>query len=452
MKVDCLVAEIGSTTTVVNAFTGLTAGIPRFVAQGAAATSVLDGDVNIGLMAALRDAERSLGEAIAYDEMFASSSAAGGLRMTVHGLVYDMTVKAAKEAALGSGAVMVDVTAGRLSPYDVERIRDLAPNMILLAGGVDYGEKQTALANFMALLPLLSAIPLVYAGNIENQRTLDRLAVEHGVEVRFADNVYPSIDTLHVEPTRRLIQELFEKHIVHAPGMARIRDLVNGPIMPTPGAVMAAAELARELFGDVVVFDVGGATTDVHSVTEGDAEIARLATSPEPFAKRTVEGDLGVYVNRLHVYREYEAAFADIPAARQRIAALTPLPQTAEERKLVSRLTKVCMEMALQRHAGRLVERYTPSGRLITAVGRDLTAVRTIIGTGGPLTRLAASDTLWQGLRKRSGDVQLYPPEDARILIDHDYIMASLGVLAARYPEAAKTLLLASVTREQREV
>src|SRR5690554_1489741 len=115
MKIDVLVAEIGSTTTVVNAFQDIHTPCPKFIGQGQYPTTVLDGDVNIGLQGAVEDLRKNLNaEEIQYSEMLATSSAAGGLKMTVHGLVYDMTVRAAKEAALGAGAIIHKITAGKL--------------------------------------------------------------------------------------------------------------------------------------------------------------------------------------------------------------------------------------------------------------------------------------------------------------------------------------------------
>ena len=88
MKIDVLVAEIGSTTTVVNAFDHINSPDPVFLGQGQAPTSVLDGDVRIGLRGAVEALRQSLGvEELSYEAMLATSSAAGGLRMTVHGLV-----------------------------------------------------------------------------------------------------------------------------------------------------------------------------------------------------------------------------------------------------------------------------------------------------------------------------------------------------------------------------
>ena len=148
MKVDVLVAEIGSTTTVVNAFKDINTDNPVFWAQGQAPTSVLDGDVRIGLRGAIDDLCKKMGiDSIEYDEMLATSSAAGGLKMTVHGLVYDMTVKAAKEAALGAGGIIHHVTAGKLRRTDLKKIEEVKPNLIMIAGGVDYGERDTAIHN-----------------------------------------------------------------------------------------------------------------------------------------------------------------------------------------------------------------------------------------------------------------------------------------------------------------
>lgn len=219
MKVDVLVAEIGSTTTVVNAFVGLDTENPHFIGQGQWSTTVLEGDVNIGLANAIKDLEANLGvESLEYDELLATSSAAGGLKMTVHGLVYDMTVKAAKEAALGAGANLHMVTAGKLRRTDLAKIMEISPNIILVAGGVDYGERDTALYNAEAIAKLPLEVPVIYGGNVENQEEVRLIFREYGKEelLYLVDNVYPKIDTLNVEPTRKVIQDVFEEHITHA--------------------------------------------------------------------------------------------------------------------------------------------------------------------------------------------------------------------------------------------
>jgi uncharacterized protein (TIGR01319 family) len=167
--------------------------------------------------------------------MLATSSAAGGLKMTVHGLVYDMTAKAAKEAALGAGAIIHLVTAGRLRRTDLQKIKEIRPNLIMIAGGVDYGERDTAIYNAEMIRSLDLSIPVIYAGNVENQEEMRLIFEDAKAPLYIVENVYPKIDELNVEPARRVIQDAFEDHIIQAPGMEHIRDMVSGPIIPTPG-------------------------------------------------------------------------------------------------------------------------------------------------------------------------------------------------------------------------
>ena len=141
-----LVAEIGSTTTLINALAGLDGDAPRLIGQAQALTTVEQGDVLLGLREALSELKKQIGPTRDL-EILATSSAAGGLSVTVHGLVYEMTVRAAREAALGAGAVIRLVTAGMLGPEDLARVEAIDPRLIFLAGGVDYGEERTVLEN-----------------------------------------------------------------------------------------------------------------------------------------------------------------------------------------------------------------------------------------------------------------------------------------------------------------
>ena len=454
MKVDVLVAEIGSTTTVVNAFNGIGSFCPEFLGQGQAPTSVLEGDVTIGLRGAVEDLRKKLGaDTIEWDEMLATSSAAGGLRMSVHGLVYDMTVRAAKEAALGAGGILKHVTAGKMRRSDLKKVQEIKPNIILVAGGVDYGERDTALHNFELISDLISEnglnIPVIYAGNIENQEEVKEIAEEKKIRLYIVDNVYPKVDTLNVEPTRKIIQQAFEEHIIHAPGMTQVRDMVNGPIIPTPGAVMEATILLKESIGDLVVFDVGGATTDVHSVTEGSEEISRILISPEPIAKRTVEGDLGVFINIAHIVEKIgiEELRKEFPDADELIANAKPIPDTDREKEFIERLTKEAVLTALERHAGKMRFLYSTSGKKTVAEGKDLTNVKYIVGTGGALTRLPNREAILAMVGGYGKGLELYPKKDVKVLIDNDYIMASLGVLSKKYPEDALKLLKESIEK-----
>lgn len=445
--VQALVAEIGSTTTVVNAFDCLETD-PVFVGQGQHHTTVGEGDVSIGLQEAINDLKRNIGcDELTRDTMLATSSAAGGLRVTVHGLVYDMTVKAAREAALGSGGVIKWVTAGKLSDFDIKQVKKLNPNLIIIAGGTDYGERETALFNAEKIWEAGIRLPVLYAGNIQNQAYLKEMAAHYDTPFYLTDNVYPALDQLNIEPTRQLIHQIFEEHIIHSPGMEHIRDMVDGPILPTPGAVMEMAITAAEQWPDLMVVDVGGATTDIHSVTDGDEDVAKLMTNVEPKAKRTVEGDLGVYVNRAHVVDLFEEREREreIPKADEFLARPSEIPTDPEELEFVEKLTEKAWATALRRHAGKMKNLFGPTGKITVASGKDLSGIRNILVTGGALTHARDVEALLKKELAGHHPGALYPPTDVRVHKDNHYIMASLGVLSRVYPEAAITLLRKSL-------
>ncbi|MDO4543719.1 MAG: GlmL-related ornithine degradation protein [Clostridia bacterium] len=447
MTVDALVAEIGSTTTVINAFDGLNTDCPRFIAQGQAPTTVLDGDVRVGLKNAIEELKKALKtDSLEYGTMLASGSAAGGLKMSVHGLMHDMTVRAAKAAALGAGAIVVNATSGKLTAYDIEDIIRLKPNLLMIAGGTDFGERETAIYNLNLIAQSGIKTPVIYCGNVQNHAAVEEICKGQGIPLSITENVYPRLDCLNIDPVRKRIHEMFERHITQAPGMEHIREMVDGQILPTPGSVMLATELLYEEIGDLCTVDIGGATTDVHSVTMGSPEIAQLMTAPEPMAKRTVEGDLGLFVNADNVAnliglerfeRETGLAYAHPPA----------IPVEDADIKTAERLCVEAGVTAVKRHCGQLRHLYTPQGRRTIAEGKDLSLVKYLIGTGGALTRLKNREALLRKIADcNENRMMLFPKEgELELLFDNDYIMASAGVLKKTFPEAAKKLLLRSL-------
>jgi hypothetical protein len=440
-----LVADIGSTITKLSAFDGMNGteafprgGRVRFLGQGTALTTVAEGDVGIGLDAARMDLEKSHGVDISEALLMAASSAAGGLRMTVHGLTQDMTLRAAREASLGAGAIVTFTTAGLMTRDDLDEIRRIRPNIILLAGGVDYGDRRVVVENAGSLASLEQAVPVIYAGNRAARGEVRRILEGAGMPLFVVDNVYPRIDELNIDPVRKVIQEVFARHIITAPGMEKVKEKVHGPIVPTPGAVMAATELLARVMEDVMTVDVGGATTDVHSVTEGSPEYVRKSVAPEPRSKRTVEGDLGVYVNAAHIVSAAGDALGPVKE-------VMPVPDTEEARQVSVKLARWAVDLSIWRHAGEVRVAYGAQGPSELVEGRDLTAIKTVIGTGGALTRLGMGDTLLKDLRTDPRARKLLPPRDANVLLDRDYIMAAAGVLARQFPEAAESLLLESL-------
>jgi len=446
MRVEFLTAEIGSTTTVLSAFSCDASGKMKFVGQGESYTTIDENDVTVGIEKAMKALKKNLGtERLEWDVLVASSSAAGGLRMTVHGLVYDMTVRAAREAALGAGGVIKLVTAGKLAQRDLKRIEEAAPKLILLAGGVDYGERETVIHNAQILKNADPEIPIVYAGNVEAADEVCEMISGNGRDVHIVENVYPRIDELNVEPTRKIIREVFSRNIVKGPGMEKIYSLVDKPVIPTPAAVMLAAELFSDVQGDVLAVDIGGATTDVDSVTDGDPEIESILASPEPRAKRTVEGDLGIYVNARHVIEhigrsELEKEFPDLESI---VENLTPYPKNSVDEAFSVRLATYCFDSSIRRHAGSIKQLYGPTGRIEVAHGKDLTAVRSVVGTGGILSRSRFCSKIMESIRTLSEkhEKELLPKADVKLYRDKDYTFGAIGLISTVDFSSAKDLL-----------
>jgi len=427
-----LTIEVGSTITKANGFRLHPEARFEHLAQGFAPTSISAGDVRIGVEQAVAELETSNGKLSTKPEMFVNSSAAGGLRMTVHGLTYNMTARAAREAALGAGAIVKKVTAGRLDEDDLDEIGAIQPNIILLAGGVDYGEKEVVLQNAKAIAGLQLAAPVVYAGNTAIRSAVQRIFQDAKVELLIAANVFPEVDVLNIEPLRKIIHDVFNRHIIHAPGMSHIAELTQHAILPTPGAVLRGAELFAEVMGDCLVFDVGGATTDVHSVTDGSPEWTARSIEPEPRSKRTVEGDLGVYINARNIVEiDNELEWMD------RLADLQAIPATEKQKELVRWLCNKAVNIGVRRHAAVVTDTYTPTGKKKIVKGKDLTAVKWVIGTGGALTRVDGGRDILRSICSGAGKY-LLPPPDALILMDHNYLFSALGTLAQAYPDAVR--------------
>jgi uncharacterized protein (TIGR01319 family) len=444
-QAEVLVADIGSTLTKLSAFGGLgntngsgTRHTPCFLGQGMALTTVAAGNVMLGLDKARQELEATCGVETSGASLMATSSAAGGLRMTVHGLTRDMTLRAAREASLGAGAIVIFTTAGRISMDNLEEIHRQNPRLILLAGGVDYGDRDVVVANARALATLRLAVPVIYAGNRAARGEVQRILHNAQVPVFVVENVYPRIDELHLEPVRQVIQDVFARHIVTALGIEQVKALVTGNVMPTPGAVMRPTELLADVLGDVLTIDVGGATTDVHSVTAGSPAYVKLMVAPEPRSKRTVEGDLGVYINAAHIV-------AAAGEAQLELQDLKPLPDSALAHQRAVTLTRWAVDIAVWRHAGEVRAVYGAYGRNELVEGRDLTAIKYVIGTGGALTRLGIGREILGHIKADPRQRKLLPPHDARVLLDQHYIMAAAGVLSQYYPEAATALLLDSL-------
>jgi hypothetical protein len=215
--------------------------------------------------------------------------------------------------------------------------------------------------------------------------------------------------------------------------MKRLESLTTRKILPTPGAVLKGAELFAEVVGDCLVIDVGGATTDVHSVTEGSSEFADKLIDPEPRCKRTVEGDLGVYVNAANLLE-----LTEDEKLRDKIDEIKAMPSSESEIEITRLLCKKAVEVGARRHAGTIGDLFTPSGRKQIIKGKDLSAVKWVVGTGGALTRIAGGQDILK-LICTGPTKYLLPKPEAKILLDENYLFSALGTIATVYPEQVKS-------------
>ncbi len=448
VKFDVVTAEIGSTTTVVSAFVGM-GSTPKLVAQSEHYTTVNEGDVTIGIERALKFMKEKIGESVDWENLLVSSSAAGGLKMTVHGLVYDMTARAAKEAALGAGGVVKLVTSGKISSDVLNKVRLISPKLILLAGGVDHGESETVIHNAEIFAQSDISVPFVYAGNSDASERVEEILENAGKKVTVTENVYPKVDLLNVEPVRKIVQRVFSQHIIHAPGMTKLDGQIKGQIIPTPAAVMKAGSILQKEMGDCMVIDIGGATTDVDSFTSGSPDIQEITISPEPFAKRTVEGDLGVFVNAANVVKVFDWIREEFPDEEELLKKITPYPSDERIENFVLAMARGCATESVLRHSGRIRYIYGSTGRIRLAEGKDLTAIVNIFGTGGVLSRSGGSSRILDEVRKlgQKKPMFLLPPKESKLYVDSNYIFAACGLIAQIDEESAKKLLIGDVKR-----
>jgi uncharacterized protein (TIGR01319 family) len=386
-------------------------------------------------------------------EVLACSSAGGGLRIAVVGNEELVTAEAGRRVALSSGGKVVQVLAmsGRVpdtDPWGVLR-HTTRPDVVLLTGGTDGGNAEPIRDAARALVDCGWDGPVVVAGNLDAREDVATI-LGHNPHV-IADNVVPRIGVLEPASARAAIREMFLAHVIggkHLSSRVDFTEMVRGA---TPDVVLTAVELlARGLdeehpgAGDVVVVDVGGATTDVHSVVTLDPEDTGLsrevvATTP---VTRTVEGDLGMRWSAPTTVTE--VGRTDLAAAAERRHADPGyLPETDEEVEIDEAIATAAVGVALRRHAGRSRVVVSPEGRVVERSGQDLREVDLLVCSGGVfrngkpgLTRRALSGSTGEHV---DGGWQL--PRRPRVLVDHDYVLAAAGLLAERHPEAAYRLV-----------
>lgn len=423
----------------------------------AAAYTTVQTDVNEGLENALSRLFEKTGP-LEFAARYACSSAAGGLRMVTSGLVPELTAEAARQASLGAGAKVLKVFSFQLTEDDLDEIRALRPDIFLLVGGTDGGNTECIVHNARKLARMDFDFPVVIAGNRVAARECERILAGHDVSV--CENVMPKFGVLNIEPTQKRIREIFLSRIIQAKGLSRAAQLISGILMPTPSAVLKAMELLAQGvddepgIGDLVAVDVGGATTDVYSISDGMPTALSTVYKglPEPYAKRTVEGDIGMrysvrgIVEAVGLKRLSEESGLPAETVSEMVETLAahtdrvPEPGTDWER-LDYALASAAIETAVGRHAGSMEETYTLMGLTYVQSGKDLRPVRKVIVTGGclihtPRTKDIAAHALHSPLAPMS-----LRPMKADIRVDRRYILAAMGLLSEYEPKIALRIM-----------
>ena len=378
--------------------------------------------------------------------------------MVTSGLVPELTGEAARLASLGAGAKVVGVYAFQLTEDDLDEIMESKPDIFLLVGGTDGGNTECILHNARMLASVKPEFPIVIAGNRTAKRECERLLA--GCEVYSCPNVMPKFGVLNIEPTQKQIRDIFLNRIIQAKGLSKVSDILSDIMMPTPSAVLQAMSLLAQGcdeeagIGELVAVDVGGATTDVYSIADGMPEHMNTVYKglPEPYAKRTVEGDIGM---RYSVQGIVDAAgvhgISELSGlSNDRVVELVEelkehtdsVPNGNEElERLDYALASCAIREAVSRHAGTIAETYTMMGQTFVQEGKNLTKVKQIVVTGGSLIHTKRTEEIAAHALYDPANPSSLRPKEADVWVDRTYILAAMGLLSTYYPGTALRIM-----------
>lgn len=447
MKIVLLI-DFGSTYTKITAV-----DLEKEVIVGTASSfTTINTDINEGLYRAIETLEKQTGK-LKYDEYLACSSAAGGLKMIASGLVPGVTTTAAKEACLGAGAKVIKVYSFEMTEEDIEEIEKIKPEIFLLAGGTNGGDKRCILHNAKMLSTCKAEFPIIIGGNNEVSNKCKKILKDK--ETYIVENVMPTFGELNIEPAQNKIRKIFLQRIIYAKGITKASELISEIIMPTPSALMNAIKLLADGYenekgiGELMAIDLGGATTDVYSVGEGTPKESNVIYKgiEEPYIKRTVEGDIGMrysiggIIDEVGVDNIASIANLTVERANEIIEYLqiNPdiLPNEKDIEKLDFALSSKAVEIATIRHCGTKEKIYTSNGIAYLQKGKDLTHVKKIILTGGSLINLPCINNILEYACFNEKRQESMRPKNAEILVDKKYILQAMGLLSKSYPKIA---------------
>ena len=441
----------------------------RLINRGEAPTTVeapFD-DVTIGVLNATRELEDLTGRQLiengtiltpqldekrGVDLYLSTSSAGGGLQMMVMGVVRQMSAESAQRAALGAGAIIMDVIAiddGRKDYQKIQRLRELRPDIVLLSGGTDGG----TITHLVELAELLIAadprprfgtmnLPVIFAGNKDARDEIRHLLGER-FDLRIVDNLRPDLERENLGPAREAIHELFLEHVMQqAPGYSKLMTWTSADIMSTPNAVGKIMVTIAEQRGiNILGVDIGGATTDVFSVFDGNYTRTVSANLGMSYSICNVMLEAGIQNIRRWLpfdIEEYEVR----NRLRNKMIRPTTIPQTYEDLLLEQAVAREALRLAFihhkqlarglkgvqqQRTIGEALEQAETGKTLVQMMKLNM-----IVGSGGVLSHAP---------RRAQAALMMmdaYQPEGVTMLaVDSIFMMPQLGVLSTVHPEAA---------------
>ncbi|WP_455369520.1 methylaspartate mutase accessory protein GlmL [[Eubacterium] cellulosolvens] len=425
--------------------------------------STVDTDINIGLQRTFDKIKnwRTLEKNVKLK--LACSSAAGGLRIAAIGLVPELTGEAAKQAALGAGGKIIGIYTHKLTKQDLKKLEESKPDIILLTGGTDGGDRKTVEHNSHQLAESKLICPIVVACNREAAyHVIEELERSFKRTVR-TDNVMPELGKLNTEPAKTAIRELFLKHIIQAKGLEKAKSYVD-VLMPTPSASLEAASLLstgtskQSGIGNLMIVEVGGATTNVYSVFDelpSKTNVIKKGIKEEKI-KRTVEGDLGVRINAPSLIQiagieqiqklVKTRTKSDILKQAQLLARDTShISNTKKDIDFDDVLTRLVVRLGVERHVGRINDIHTPSGKYFFQTGKDFESLKILIGTGGPIVYSRKTSIILNEAIRSKEKPHILKPRNPKKIIDNDYILWSMGLISRSYPDTALRMLKRSL-------
>lgn len=450
-----LTVDFGSTYTKLTAIDADN----REILVTASAFTTIETDIMNGFDLALQKMEAKIGK-VNYQKILCCSSAGGGLKMIALGLVPELTAKAAKMTASSAGAKVIKTYSFEISHYEQNEIYDINPDLILLCGGTDGGNKEVIVANAKRLCNIDRNFSIIVAGNKSASFELEAILSNSGKDYVITDNVMPEFNKLNIEPAKRSIRDLFIKKIIEAKGLSGVQKMASGEIVPTPLAVMNACELLSKGtkqtkgIGEFMAVDLGGATTDIYSMASGKPTAENILEKglPEPYSKRTVEGDLGMRYSLQSMADELDFDQLQKKSGINKenihgwIKKCIANPDTiaesnSEEVKIEELLAKSAVEMAVERHCGQMDKTYSPMGEIYSIVGKDLTEVPFVIGIGGAIINSKNPISILEGAKYDTRKLNNMKPKQPQYMLDSKYIFASMGLLATVDSELALELM-----------